>query len=145
MRSPQVVIYEPESRLTGLLRAEAEARRWTLRTATSPDSCLRLLRQGGPSVVVVKAGADVKSAMELLERCTWLYPEAPAVLVSDGENPPLAGLAWDLGARYVLAVVDARERLPGVVAGVMEGAARRPAGDAPPPGGAAKDEGRSRD
>jgi hypothetical protein len=137
MRAPQVVVYDAErdSRLAELLRGVVALRRWALHTTRSADSCLRLLRGGGPGVVVVRGGPDLKTELGLLERCAWLYPDVPAVVVSDGENPPWAGLAWDLGARCVLPLAQARGQLPEVVAGLMEPAARPPGREPPRPAG----------
>jgi hypothetical protein len=39
--------------------------------------------------------------------------------VAEVEQVRLAGLAWDLGASYVLAAPQPRERLPELVAGLM--------------------------
>ena len=44
---------------------------------------------------------------------------SPVVLAADGDQPELAGLAWDLGAAYVLLPPQPRERLPEIVAGLM--------------------------
>ncbi len=130
MRAPQVVIYERDSRLTGVLRELITARKWTLREARSPDSCLRALHAGGPAVVVLRIGKDVSRNLGLLERCSWLHPDCPAVVVGDGDSALFASLAWDLGARFVLPVAQAREQLPGVVGGLMDAAAQPPAPDA---------------
>ena len=119
MRLPQIVIYEPDDRLKLQLEALAEQRRWALRPARRPETCLRLLARGGPAVLVLKAGRDLERELALLERAAWLYPDAPVVLAADGDRPELAGLAWDLGAAYVLLPPQPRERLPEIVAGLM--------------------------
>src|SRR5579859_741327 len=99
MRFPQLVIYEVDGRLKEMLRATAEANRWALRSPQTSAACLRLLRGGGPAVVILKIGRDLtKRELSLLERITWQYPEAAPVVVSDLDNPALTGLAWDLGA-----------------------------------------------
>ncbi len=87
--------------------------------ARRPETCLRLLARGGPAVLVLKAGRDLERELALLERAVWLYPDAPVVLAADGDRPELAGLAWDLGAAYVLLPPQPRERLPEIVAGLM--------------------------
>jgi DNA-binding NtrC family response regulator len=119
MRLPQIVVYEKDGRLKLQLEALAEQRRWALREVRQPETCLRLLSRGGPAVLVVKAGRDVERELALLERAVWLYPDAPAVLVAEGDQPELAGLAWDLGAACVLLPPQPRERLPEIVAGLM--------------------------
>ena len=119
MRLPQVVVYEKDGRLKLQLESLAEQLRWALREVRQPETCLRLLGRGGPAVLVVKAGRDVERELALLERAAWLYPDAPAVLVVDGDQPALAGLAWDLGAACVLSPPQPRERLPEIVSGLM--------------------------
>ena len=119
MRLPQIVVYEKDGRLKLQLEALAEVRRWALREARQPESCLAYLNQSGPAVVVIKAGRDLECELGLLERAAWLYPDAAVVVVGDGDRPEWAGLAWDLGAAYVLLPPQARERLPEIVAGLM--------------------------
>jgi hypothetical protein len=119
MRLPQIVVYEKDGRLKLQLEALAEQRRWALREVRQPETCLDLLSRGGPAVLVVKAGRDVERELALLERAAWLYPDAPTVLVADGDQPELAGLAWDVGAACVLLPPQPRERLPEIVAGLM--------------------------
>ena len=119
MQMPQIVVYEKDGRLKLQLEGLAAQRRWALREARQPETCLRLLARGGPAVLVVKAGRDLERELALLERAAWLYPDAPAVLVADGDRPALAGLAWDLGAACVLFPPQPRERLPEIVAGLL--------------------------
>ena len=119
MRLPRIVVYEKDGRLKLQLEALAERRRWALREARQAETCLRLLQPGGPAVLIVKAGRDLECEMGLLERAAWLYPDAPAVLVGDGDRPELAALAWDLGAAYVLLPPQPRKRLAEIVAGLM--------------------------
>jgi DNA-binding NtrC family response regulator len=116
---PQIVVYEKDGRLKLQLEALAEQRRWALREARQPETCLAHLSQGGPAVVVVKAGRDWERELGLLERAVWLYPDAVVVLVGDGDQTQLAGLAWDLGAAYVFLPPQPRERLSEIVAGLM--------------------------
>lgn len=119
MHHPQLLVYETDGRVAALLRPTAEERRWVLREPRQPASCLRLLRRGGPAVLVIKAGRDLERELSLLERAAWLFPDAAVVLVGDNDHPLLAGLAWDLGARYVLFPPQPRERLPEIVVGLM--------------------------
>ena len=119
MRYPQVVVFEGDGRLAALLRPLAEGRRWPLREPRQLAPCLRLLARGGPAVVVIRAGRDLEREFTLLERLRWLFPEVRLLVVTDGDHPALAGLAWDLGADCVLSPHSARELLPDVVAGLM--------------------------
>jgi hypothetical protein len=121
MRHPQVLIHERDSRLATLLRTVIEARglRWPVREPRDLAGCLRLLQRGGPAVLIVRAGRDLERELTLLERIAWLHPETATVFVGDAEHTILAGLAWDLGARYVLLPPQSRELLPDVVIGLM--------------------------
>ena len=121
MRHPQLLIHERDGRLAALLRAAVEARglRWPVREPRDLAGCLRLLQRGGPAVVVVRAGREVERELTLLERVAWLWPDAATVFVGDAEHAALAGVAWDLGARYVLLPPQSRELLPEVVIGLM--------------------------
>jgi hypothetical protein len=118
MRHPQIVVYEKDGRLKRLLEQTAEGRRWALREPRQAEACLRLLAEGGPSVLVVKAGRDLERELELLGRARRL-PATAAVLVLDGGPAAPAGLAWDLGADYVLVPPQPTDRLPEVVAALM--------------------------
>jgi hypothetical protein len=120
MRHPQILVYEADGRLAALLRPLAEEQRWLLREPRQGRACLRLLRRGGPGVLVIKAGRALEREFALLDRVSWLFPDTATVLVADVAHAGLAGLAWDLGAAYVLVPPHAREGLPDVVAGLMK-------------------------
>jgi hypothetical protein len=136
MRFPQIVVYETDGRLAAMLRGLADSRKWSLREPRQPAACLRLLRRGGPSVLVLRLSAvgDRQSArtdppradrrqpiaeLTLLERVGWNCPETASVVVGDAEHADLAGVAWDLGAAYVLFPPWPRDWLPEVVAGLL--------------------------
>jgi hypothetical protein len=121
MRQAQVLVHERDGRLAAMLRAAFEERnlRWPVREPRDLAACLRLLQHGGPAVLIVRAGRDLEHELMLLERVAWLRPEAAAVFVGDAEHAPLAGTAWDLGARYVMLPPQSRELLPDVVIGLM--------------------------
>ncbi len=121
MYFPQVLVYESDGKLAALLRPMVEERKWAFREPRQLAPCLRLLRRGGPGVLVIKAGRDLERELTLLERVAWLYPETATVLVGEAESSLLAGLAWDLGADYVLFPPQPRERLPEIVAALMPG------------------------
>jgi hypothetical protein len=55
----------------------------------------------------------------LLERLSWLHPDAATVLVADAEHAALSGIAWDLGASWVHAPPQTRERLAEIVVALM--------------------------
>ena len=118
MRRAQVVVYESDGRLTGLLRERAQAHGWWLREVHHTGACLRLMQKGG-GVLVLRTGRDLEHELAMLERVTRLVPDAATVLVADADNPALAALAWDLGARYVLVPPQPREQLPQLVEALM--------------------------
>lgn len=120
MRFPQVLIYENDGRIAELLRREERSRQWSLREPRRPESCLRLLRRGGPSVLVLKVGTDLLQELTLLERVHWLYPDTVPVVVGDTANPQVAGLAWDLGASLVLFPPQPRYSLIELLSRVLE-------------------------
>jgi hypothetical protein len=124
MRHPMLLIVEGDGRLAALLRPVAEQHRWALHEPRQTGACLRLLRRADRAVLVVRAGRDLERELGLLERVKWLFPGAATVLVGDVDHPALAGLAWDLGADFVLFPPQPREHLPEIVAGLM-----RPEGD----------------
>jgi hypothetical protein len=120
MRSPQIVVYESQRGFADLLRGTAEVWQWPLRELRDEAAIVRALHLGGPSVLVVEVGNDVECDLALLGRLTWLCPEAMTVAVSNVAGAELAGLAWDLGADYVLAPPQPRDALLPVVLGLME-------------------------
>jgi DNA-binding response OmpR family regulator len=119
MRFPQLLIYETDGRLARLLEGTAGTHRWGLRQPRRWESCLRLLKQGGPAIVVIKLESDLERALTLLERTTEHFPDAASIVVIDSESAVLADVAWDLGACYVLQPFQPRDLLLDVVAGLM--------------------------
>jgi hypothetical protein len=126
MRHPQVLVFESDGRLTEMLRGLAEARRWTLQQTRRAEACLDALGRG-PSVLVIRVGRDLARELTLLERAAWLRPDAATVAVGDTDDGVLAGLAWDLGASYVVFPPQTRDVLPDLVAGLMAAALARKA------------------
>jgi DNA-binding NarL/FixJ family response regulator len=124
MRTAQVLIIENDSLLTAMLEGlVVQKQRCLLRHPRDLKECLELLRDGGPSVVVLRLSQNVEEEMGLAAEVANLYPDAGLVVVGEPVHAPLAGLAWDLGADYVLILPQPRELLPEIVAGLL-----RPAG-----------------
>ncbi len=143
MRYPQLLVYEKDGLLAVLLRKTAKTHGWSLREPRRPESCLRLLRRQGPTVLIIKVpsspneeqGRKVEAgeaerirALTLLDQVHWLFPETAVIVVGDTDDPPLAGLAWDLGASYVLFPPQPRQQLPDIVSGLMQGIIRKQPG-----------------
>jgi hypothetical protein len=114
MRHPLLIIHESGDRLAGVLNG------WAPRKVSSTNECLRALKAGGPGVLVIQLGSDPEHELVLLEAVVRLSPEAATVMVSETDNPELAGLAWDLGADYVLSPPQEIDRLPDLVAGLLK-------------------------
>jgi hypothetical protein len=121
MRRAQVLIHESDGVLAGQLRPLAEERCWLVREVRRGEELEELLPSGG--VLVLKVGRNLESEFALLERVSRLHPGTGVVVVGDGEHlhqrPRLAGLAWDLGASYVLFPPLPKALLGEVVAGLM--------------------------
>jgi len=123
MQHPQIVVFERDGRLAEALAALSEAERWTRRESRQAEACLRLLRQPGPGVLVVKVGKPAERDLALVEQAAWQFPNVPVVVVGEAEDAAmLAGLAWDVGASYALFPPLSRDLLPEVVAGLMRSA-----------------------
>lgn len=119
MKHPQLLVFRGDARLSALLEPAAEAARWWFRKPQSLAECLEVLPRGGPSVLVVRLGRDLEDELTALEHIRRSFPDVAAVVVGEAEQAALAGVAWDLGARYVLFPPLPRELLPGVVTGLM--------------------------
>lgn len=119
MRHPQVLVYETDRRLAAALQPLADRNNWLLREPRQLSACLRLLDRGGPGVLLLRLSRDHERELDLLEKVSWLHPDAATVLVADSEHAALTGLAWDLGVRWILLSPFARDRLLEIVAGLM--------------------------
>jgi DNA-binding NarL/FixJ family response regulator len=123
MRFPQLLVFESDGRLAACLRGPAAERGWSLREPRRLDSALRLLERGGPNLLLIRAGRDLEREFALLDRATERFPDSAVVLIADGDHPRLIGLAWDLGATYVLTADQARERLVELAESLLRGEA----------------------
>jgi hypothetical protein len=143
MRHPQLIVYESDGQLAALLRETAAALKWAIREPRQIDNCLRLLDQGGPSVLVLKIDCDlvrqqarlrdkaddhdaerkmreVTQTFSLLEQVTRQFPDVRTVVVGAHDDSALAELAWDLSADFVVFPPFSWEHLPSIVTGLME-------------------------
>jgi hypothetical protein len=121
MRRAQAVVLERGGRLADLLRPAAEARGWWVREVRQTSSCLDLVRQGGPCVLVLLVGPQAETEITLLERVTYLAPECQCVAVIESGDARLVNLAWDLGAAYVLPWAQVPQHLADIVTGLLAG------------------------
>jgi DNA-binding NtrC family response regulator len=114
-----VLVYENDGRIAEILRRESKSQRWSLREPRRPEACLRLLRRGGPNVLVLRVGTDLHQELSLLDRVSGLYPDTATIVVGDADNPALRGLAWDLGAVAVLFPPQQRHYLVDIVSRLL--------------------------
>jgi len=135
MRQPQVLVYERDGRLARLLEntrtSHGWSSHWTVREPRRPESCLKLLRRGGPAVLVLHVGSKLDQELALLERVHWLRPDTAVIVVGDAANEALANLAWDLGASGVLFPPQSRDLLPAIVAHWLQSSAAETATPTP--------------
>lgn len=115
MQQPQLLIYGIEGRLADSLEELAESNRFWLRRVNHLKSCRNLLRSARPGVLVLHIGRDVEKELALLAQVREDFPETAVIVVGDTDNPPLAALAWDLGAHYVLFPAGPFESLAALV------------------------------
>ena len=120
MHHPQLLVYETDRRLATALQRLADKNNWLLREPRQLSAVLRLFDRGGPGVLVLRLSRDLERELAMLEQVSWLHPDAATVLVADNEQHRLAGLAWDLGVRWVLLPPHTRERLEETVASLMD-------------------------
>lgn len=120
MKLPLLLVWEHDGRLAGLLRPFADVHRWALREPRREEEVLEALGAARPGVLVVRVGRDLEGEFGLIDRVTWLFPEADVIAVLEGDAARLAGLAWDLGVRYALTPPRHRDDLPEVVVGLMQ-------------------------
>ena len=111
MRQAQIITYGLDAVLAGRLREMAHDHGLWLRETQHLRPCRNLLRTG-PPVLVLMLGPNVIEELSLVEEVGWASPETAVIVISDAANPALVGLAWDLGARCVLAPPQPIELLP---------------------------------
>src|SRR5437763_11953969 len=120
MRYAQVLLYENDTLLTTMLEEKARQDKWSLRHPRDFGECKELLRRGGPAVLVLRLGRDLEFELSLLERVASLFPDVGTVVVGETTHAALAGLAWDVGASYVMLLPQPAEMLPEVVARLLK-------------------------
>jgi hypothetical protein len=119
MRHPQLLLFQGDVRLATLLEPVADAARWWLRKPRNLAECVEQLPRGGPNVLVIRLGRDLETELNTVDRIRRLFPSAGVVVVGEAEQAELAGLAWDLGARFALFPPLSLDLLPGIVAGLL--------------------------
>src|SRR5438105_3332318 len=102
MQHAQIVAFGLEGRLADVLQELTTGRALWLRESRHVKTCLNLLRRGGATVLVLRFGKNLDQELTLLDQVAHLFPATRTIVVGPTDNPPLAALAWDLGAAYVL-------------------------------------------
>ena len=115
MQQPQVLVYGVEGRLAEQLSELARSQRFWLREVKHLAACRNQLRGARPAVLVLRLGRDVERELALVAQVHELFPDTATVVLGDADNPPLAGLVWELGAHYVLFPPLPAETLPEIV------------------------------
>jgi chemotaxis response regulator CheB len=125
MRLPQIVIYESDGWLAAQVGDLARENGWLVRESRHADACLNFLRECRPSVLLLKVEPKLIDEMTLLAALTEKVPECPVVVCSDAklesaeQRSHLAGLACDLGARFIMFPPLTRNVVEDVASGLM--------------------------
>ncbi len=115
MKQAQILTYGLEAGLAGRVQAMAHEHGLWLRAVQHVDACRSAMRQGAPAVLVLMLGKDLVHELTLLQELSAATPDTAVIVVGDTDNPALAALAWDLGARCVLQPPLPIELLPEIV------------------------------
>ena len=133
MRLPQIVVFENDSLLARQLQEAATSRAWLLRESRQAPACLKLLRGGGPTVLVLRLGRDLRRELSFLDDVHTKVPDVPIIVVGNAENPALLSLAYELGAAFVLFPPSPRQQLGEVTEHLLDATILRKCGPAVPP------------
>jgi len=136
MKHPQVVVYESDGWLADQVRRLAGENGWLVRESRRADSCLALLADARPAVLLLRLERELLDGLTLLSQVAEKAPDCPVVLVSDvkmegaEQRAQLSALAFDLGARYVLFPPLQQPVIEDLTAGLLGAAIRRVVGAA---------------
>lgn len=136
MRYPQIIVYESDGSLAGQVRRLADENSWLVREPRRPESCLELLADFRPSVLLLKLEEDLSNGLRLLAEVAKFAPRCSVILVSDvkmegsEQRAQLAALAHDLGASYTLFPPLQQPVIEDLVSGFLTAIIRRTLGSA---------------
>jgi len=108
MKYPQVVVYESDGSLARQVRRLADENSWLVREPRRVESCLELLADIRPSVLLLQLEDELQEGLGLLAEVSKRSPKCSVIVVSDAklegaeQRAQLSALAFDLGARYIL-------------------------------------------
>ncbi len=123
MQQAQIVTYGIDGVLAERLREFTQARRIWLRETSQHAACRNLVNTTAPPIVIIVLGADLERELTLIERVHESVPETAIIAIVETDNPTLAGLAWDLGAAFVLAPPMPIERIIELIERILDEAA----------------------
>jgi hypothetical protein len=119
MKHSALIALGCEDRLADLLGGWAGERAIAFHAVQQDKACLNLVRKNLAAAVVLRIGRDLDKELSLIERLGDWFPETPVFVSLDADQPELAALCWDLGARYVLAPPQPLEKLLGILEGFL--------------------------
>lgn len=131
MQHPQIVVYESDGWLAEQVRELARENSWLVRESRQPEACLNLLLESRPAVVLLKLERKLVDELSLLQTLHERVPDRPIAVFSDvkldnsAQRASLAGLAYDLGARYVMFPPLMKTSIEDLTAGLMEATIQR--------------------
>lgn len=134
MKYPQVIVYESDGALARQVRRLADENSWLVREPRRPESCLELLTDLRPSVLLLKLEDDPHEGLNLLAEVSRHVPKCSVIVVSDAkmegaeQRAQLSALAFDLGARYILFPPLQAPVIEDLVAGLLTATIRRTLG-----------------
>ncbi|MCS6866750.1 MAG: hypothetical protein RMJ56_09090 [Gemmataceae bacterium] len=140
MRTPHVVILEPDGWLARNLSELAAEDGWLIRRARTVEAARSLVGERQPCVflVQVELTEESLSSFQLIVEIHQKYPEIPVVVISETKLNDADRVAWtatlfELGARFVLFPPLTRPVVEDVVSGLMAATIRRTVGELAPP------------
>lgn len=131
MQHPQIVIYEADGWLAAQVVELARENSWLIRESRQPEACLALLRDNRPAVLLVKLERKMIDEFKLIALIRERVPDCPIAVFSDvkfegaAQRASLAGLAYDLGVRYVMFPPLTKTLVEDVAAGLMQATIQR--------------------
>jgi DNA-binding NtrC family response regulator len=123
MQQTQVLTFGVHGVLAERLRELAQERRFWLRETSQVAACRNLVQSSPPSVFVLALGRDLERELVLLEQVHACVPTTATIVVGETDHPALAGLAWELGATFVLFPPTAVEMITEMVGRLLPGRA----------------------
>ena len=134
MRHPQIVVFESDGWLAGQIRSLAGENAWLVRESRNSETCLQLLDDLRPAILLLRLEGELLDGLSLLGRAAERAPSCPVVLVSDvkmesaDQRAQLSALAMDLGARYILFPPLQTTVIEDLVSGLLTAEVRRTVG-----------------